>query len=69
MQHNAWNEGYYDVNPIINTGETLGAAGLGFRMNLFGGFVLRYDLGYQFTDGFRTRSDKIFKQFFFGYDF
>ncbi|MEM8484671.1 MAG: BamA/TamA family outer membrane protein [Bacteroidota bacterium] len=65
----AWNDGYYDVNKVINAGETLGAAGLGFRMNLFGGFVLRYDLGYRFTDGFRTRSDEIFKQFFFGYDF
>ncbi|MFK7846453.1 MAG: BamA/TamA family outer membrane protein [Rhodothermales bacterium] len=65
----AWNDGYYDVNKVINVGETLGAAGLGFRMNLFGGFVLRYDLGYQYSNGFKTRSDKIFKQFFFGYDF
>lgn len=65
----AWNDGYNDVNREINAGETLGAAGLGFRMNLFGGIVLRYDLGYSYRDGFRQRSDKIFKQFFFGYDF
>lgn len=65
----AWNDGYYDVNREISAGETLGAAGLGFRMNLFGGIVLRYDLGYSYRDGFKQRSDKIFKQFFFGYDF
>ncbi len=65
----AWNDGYYDVNREINVGETLGAAGFGLRMNMFGSFVFRYDIGYQYTDGFRTRSDKLFKQFFFGYDF
>ena len=65
----AWNEDYYRVNREINTGETLGAAGLGFRMNLFGSLVLRYDLGYSYSNGFRDRSDKLFKQFFFGYDF
>ena len=65
----AWNNDYYNVQSIINAGETLGAAGLGFRMNLFGGIVLRYDLGYSYSNGFRDRSDKIFKQFFFGFDF
>ena len=65
----AWNGDYYRRQPQINAGETLGAAGLGFRMNLFGGIVLRYDLGYSYSDGFRERSDKLFKQFFFGFDF
>ena len=65
----AWNGDYFREQPQINAGETLGAAGLGFRMNLFGGIVLRYDLGYSYSDGFRERSDKIFKQFFFGFDF
>ncbi len=64
----AWNEGYNDKAAQIFAGETLGAAGVGFRLNLFGGFVLRYDLGYRFRDGF-SRHDKRFKQFFFGYDF
>ncbi len=65
----AWNDDYHERLPQINTGETLGAAGLGFRLNLFGGFVLRYDIGYRYRDGFRDRSDRLFKQFFFGWDF
>ncbi len=64
----AWNDDYNDVRPEINAGETLGATGIGFRMNLFGGFVLRYDIGYRYRDGFRER-DKTFRQFFFGWDF
>lgn len=63
-----WNDGYNDKVPQIYAGETLGAAGVGFRLNLFGGFVLRYDIGYRFRDGF-DRRDKKFKQFFFGFDF
>jgi outer membrane protein assembly factor BamA len=64
----AWNDGYDDKRAQIYAGETLGSAGLGFRLNLFGGFVLRYDIGYRFRDGF-SRHDKRFKQFFFGFDF
>ena len=70
----AWNDDYYESGlsearrAQLNIGETVGAAGLGFRLNLFGGFVLRYDLGYRYRDGFRER-DRFFKQFFFGYDF
>ena len=37
-------------------------------VNLFGGFVLRYDVGWRYTDGFAHR-DRFFKQFFFGWDF
>lgn len=64
----AWNDGYRDVRPEINAGETVGAAGLGFRMNLFGAFVLRYDIGRRYRDGFRVQ-DKVFRQFMFGWDF
>jgi outer membrane protein assembly factor BamA len=65
----AWNFGYRDYEPDLSTGETIGASGIGFRMNLFGAFVLRYDIGYRFSDGFRTREPGRFHQFFFGYDF
>ena len=65
----AWNDDYFRIDREINTGETLGAAGIGFRMNLFGAVVLRYDIGYSYRDNFRQRSDRVFKQFFFGYDF
>ena len=64
----AWNDKYSEIQRQINAGETIGATGLGLRMNLFGGLVLRYDLGYRYRDGFRSQ-DKFFKQFFFGFDF
>jgi outer membrane protein assembly factor BamA len=64
----AWNDGYTDIEPSIRTGETHAAAGLGLRLNLFGGLVLRYDLGYGYRDWARS-SDRMFRQFFFGYDF
>lgn len=64
----AWNDDYYQQHRQLNSGETLGAVGLGFRLNLFGGFVLRYDLGYRYRNGFQTR-ERFFRQFFFGYDF
>ncbi|MDE2995499.1 MAG: BamA/TamA family outer membrane protein, partial [Bacteroidota bacterium] len=64
----AWNDDYYDLRPELRSGETVGAAGIGFRMNLFGAFVLRYDVGRRYRDGFREQ-DKVFRQFFFGWDF
>ncbi len=70
----AWNDDYRESNLTpsrrdqLNIGETLGAVGAGLRLNLFGGFVLRYDVGYRYRDGFREQ-DKFFKQFFFGWDF
>lgn len=64
----AWNDGYHQRIPQIWAGETLGATGVGFRMNLFGGFVLRYDIGYRFRNNFQERSN-LFTQFFFGWDF
>jgi len=64
----AWNDDYYDVRPEIRAGETVGSAGFGLRVNLFGAFVLRYDIGRRYRDGFR-RQDKVFRQFFFGWDF
>lgn len=70
----AWNDDYNETRLTpsrrdqLNIGETLGAAGVGLRLNLFGGFVLRYDVGYRYRDGFKEQ-DKFFKQFFFGWDF
>ena len=65
----AWNDGYHERIPQIFAGETLGSSGFGLRLNLFGGFVLRYDIGYRLREGFSRRDRRVFKQFFFGYDF
>jgi len=64
-----WNDKYDKQIYQIYAGETLGAAGFGFRLNLFGGLVLRYDLGYRFRDEFKSRDPSLFRQFFFGFDF
>ena len=64
----AWNTDYNEKRAEIRSGETLGSAGFGLRVNLFGSFVMRWDMGYRYRDGF-TRKDKTFKQFFFGWDF
>lgn len=67
----AWLDDYYDDRPEVDdiyAGETLGAIGAGLRLNLFGFFVLRYDVGYRYRDGFAER-ERYFRQFFFGYDF
>jgi len=63
-----WNNDYAQRQPQLYAGETLGAIGLGFRLNLFGGLVLRYDIGYRYREGFRYR-ERSFRQFFFGWDF
>jgi hypothetical protein len=70
----AWNDDYRETDlppnrrDQLNIGETLGAIGAGLRLNLFGGFVLRYDVGYRYREGFKEQ-DRFFKQFFFGWDF
>ena len=64
-----WNEDYRTRIPQIFTGETIGSTGFGLRLNLFGGFVLRYDLGYRLREGFKVREKRLFRQFFFGFDF
>jgi len=64
-----WNDSYHQRIPQIFAGETLGASGIGFRLNLFGALVLRYDLGYRFRDGLKSRDQELFRQFFFGFDF
>ncbi len=56
----AWDEEYR---------ETLGSAGLGFRLNLAGAIVLRYDLGKRIEKNFSEFQPGIFQQFFFGWDF
>ncbi len=65
----AWNRGYHDREPQLGTGETLGSVGVGLRLNLLGVIVLRYDIGYRYRDGFRRREPRMFRQFFFGWDF
>ena len=57
---NAWDVKY---------NQTLGSVGFGIRMNLFGILVLRYDIGKRIEDGFRRFQDRLFYQFFFGWDF
>ena len=68
-----WNEGSDDVEfdpgSGFEIGRTLGSAGLGLRMNIYGGIVLRYDFGYRFPDGFEWEARQPFGQFFFGWDF
>ncbi len=68
MAH-AWNFGYDDIERDLNTGRTLGSAGWGFRVNMFGVIVLRYDMGYRHTDFAKHWDSDMFQQFFFGFDF
>jgi outer membrane protein assembly factor BamA len=49
--------------------ETLGSTGIGFRLNIGGVLVLRYDIGKRIEDNFRHVQDDVFQQFFFGWDF
>jgi hypothetical protein len=49
--------------------ETLGSVGLGFRLNLAGAIVLRFDLGKRIEKNLSVFQDGIFTQFFFGWDF
>ena len=64
-----WNDDYDEHEPQFFAGTDLGSLGLGLRMNLFGGFVLRYDVGYRFTDGLQWSERDPYTAFFFGYDF
>ncbi|MEW6508514.1 MAG: hypothetical protein AB1432_12285 [Bacteroidota bacterium] len=49
--------------------ETLGSAGVGFRINLFGALTLRYDIGKKIEKNFSQFQPSLFYQFFFGWDF
>ena len=75
--HN-WNDDYdaAEIDPDygdgaldLRVGTTKGSLGAGLRVNLLGAFVLRYDVGYRFLDGFQWSERETFRQFFFGYDF
>ncbi|HEY6953041.1 MAG TPA: BamA/TamA family outer membrane protein, partial [Bacteroidota bacterium] len=48
---------------------TLGDFGFGFRWNLGGVLVLRYDIGKRIENNFGTLQKGLFYQFFFGWDF
>ncbi len=65
----AWNDAYDQREDGLYTGRTLGALGAGLRINIFGGFVLRYDTGWRFEDGLDWGERERFNQVFFGYDF
>jgi len=49
--------------------ETLGAVGAGIRVNVFGVFTLRYDIGKKIENDFTQFQPGLFYQFFFGWDF
>lgn len=48
---------------------TYGSVGFGFRFNIFGVLVLRYDIGKKIENDFRQFQPGLFYQFFFGWDF
>lgn len=55
-----WDNKYYD---------TKGSFGLGLRFNFLGAIVFRYDTGYRIEDDFTKVNNRLFHQFFFGWDF
>ncbi len=62
---------YFDAGSAWddNYEETLGSIGVGVRFNLFGAITLRYDVGKKIEDNFSRFQNKLFYQFFFGWDF
>jgi outer membrane protein assembly factor BamA len=49
--------------------DTKGSFGLGLRFNFFGAIVFRYDVGYKIQNNFSKLDNKLFYQFFFGWDY
>ncbi|HRK74770.1 MAG TPA: BamA/TamA family outer membrane protein, partial [Rhodothermales bacterium] len=62
----AWNKGYRFQESQLFTGKTHFSTGFGFRLNLFGGLLLRYDLGWRLNEELREK--QWFRQFLFGWD-
>lgn len=62
---------YFDIGSAWDNEytTTYGSLGFGFRFNLFGVFVLRYDIGKKIEDNFKRFQPGLFYQFFFGWDF
>lgn len=52
-----------------NYKESLGSVGFGVRVNIGGVIVLRYDIGKKIEDDFSRFQNRLFYQFFFGWDF
>ena len=52
-----------------NYKQTLGSVGFGIRINFGRVIVLRYDIGKKIENDFTRFQDKLFYQFFFGWDF
>ena len=62
---NAWDRKFKNINDWSKS--LIGSFGLGFRRRLVGFLVMRLDVGK--TTDFRSVSDGLFSQFFFGWDF
>jgi outer membrane protein assembly factor BamA len=62
---------FFDAGSIWDTKykDTKGSFGLGFRFNFLGAIVFRYDMGYKIIDDFKKVDNRLFYQFFFGWDF
>jgi len=62
---------YTDVGAAWDTRylDTKGSVGFGFRWNLGGVLVLRYDIGKRLEDNLGKFQKGLFYQFFFGWDF
>lgn len=73
------NLGFYSIRGAIYSDfggawdnsytQTLGSVGFGFRMNLLGVIVLRYDMGKKIENNLAKFQHGLFYQFFFGWDF
>ncbi|MCB0744612.1 MAG: PD40 domain-containing protein, partial [Ignavibacteriae bacterium] len=49
--------------------QTLGSVGIGIRFNFLGAITFRYDVGKKIVNNFSGFQDRLFYQFFFGWDF
>ncbi len=62
---------FFDAGSVWDTKykDTKGSFGLGLRFNFLGAIVFRYDMGYKIIDNFKRVDNRLFYQFFFGWDF
>jgi len=62
---------FFDAGSVWDTKykDTKGSFGLGLRLNFLGAIVFRHDIGFRIEDNFSRVNNKLFHQFFFGWDF
>ncbi|HEY9187290.1 MAG TPA: BamA/TamA family outer membrane protein [Ignavibacteria bacterium] len=62
---------FFDAGSVWDSKykDTKGSFGLGLRFNFLGAIVFRYDMGYKIIDNFKRVDNRLFYQFFFGWDF